>query len=367
MAYDAIFALGYLGENSEPFLQALQSQMSVTSHRYGAFKNLARIDSPEVLDVLERAFLHDGGNILAEYRWNTAHALCHFPDRRTRILPRLWRDIKNMADNELFINNVAIFNCFEFLGDLDQQEVKEFLWNEVYAQNHGIHYGARVEAALSGIARFDPEAAFRVAVTEFSESRPDRELLPKLLMAIDPAKAIPQLCSIAKREKSAQVRWQIGRALCGANDINIVQTCIRDLLSSADEGSRLTGSELAGWLKPGMLQDELTHLVSTDSSPDVRITARESLRHQRETLFATQLANDLPSSTGCQQWCYVKSIVELANPYLLLHEKDLIGFRSACKGLSASIIQYVREQLDKRYKQLDAEAKNLDRNRNSDS
>lgn len=356
-AIDAMRALIRLRDNSEESAELLERHLEPAKGDYArhALNALTVIGTSTAEDILERAFIGDVAGIRA-HRWTIAARLCRNEARRARLLPHIWKKMKITQD---YWGSTAS-ECYELLTELLDPEVREYLWRKATPTHSSYDSASQRAAAISALAKIDPEAAYTAAEAELSEER-SLDSFPEIMLRIDPIRAIPQLCKQAARELKTAKRWHTARALRLAGKDEQARRVLSDQMESDSTRERTSASEMSGWMGVGFLEAELNRAALLDANAGVRNAARNSLRRQTREASAQDLAEDLCNAGTNRQWTLALAIVDLVDPHLLLRLERPVPFHRLMAKLPIAVILRANAKLRDRIRHLDDKAKDQDR------
>lgn len=213
-------------------------------------------------------------------------------------------------------------------------------------------------AMVDCMVLFNPVAAFAAACRclEDTDSH-DREMYPALLMEIDKSKAIDWLVKHCAVERSASVRFAIGRAL---EDCDLVESVLSDMISP-ETAVRKAGCFLAGWSSADARVDRALIEALDDFSHDVVAEALEARRRRADREITRSLVELLEAEKDiARKGVLLDALVGVADPGgehqalspLLTRALDAAGpvYDSAAE-----------KRIEKRRKKLAEKLKKLDR------
>lgn len=366
LALAAMIALDELGDKSPEAVKLLTLQLQVPEHSVRAVNALLSIETEEALKSLQhylhtiyRSDFQQFRKIGAELVLN----LSRHPLTREAALRTLWPTIKDHWGISW------LPECFEVVGDLDDQEVRDWLREEAFPTESALHDENRIASIIRGLAKFDPKEAFQAAQLTLRQMQCDREAIPSLLVELDPDHATPILCDHTPAECSTLTRWAIGRALRGAEKRPLVLENLEGMLQSPDPHVRQGGAELARWQNDAHLQDMLHKLYIDDvddvrdrvMSDGVRGTIREAILRQRDEKEVYQLMRAFRSAVSNQRWRLLEAIIELGDPYLLDNKKDPLWIGQILDGEEISLVKHAEKRLEERKKEVRSQAERIDR------
>lgn len=188
-----------------------------------------------------------------------------------------------------------------------------------------------------------------------------RETLPALLLALDARRVIPILCNHMPKEMKTLTRWAIGRALRFVHPAHPVSTHLQEMLESAETTVRAAGAALSGWQEDSGLQLQLGQLLEDDVSETVHHAALEALERQRNAQEVQRLMAAFPSANDSQRWSLLEAILSLGDPHLLGSSNDVLWLGTILEGVPVVCTAYAQKRLEKRFKEVEEEAQEKDR------
>ena len=358
VALASMITLDELRDKSSDAVRLFVLQLSVTERSVRAANALLNVGTEEALKnlahylcTIHRSDFHQFYQIGAEL----ALALSKYPLTRSAALKTLWPTIKDQR----WISWPHA--CFEAVGNLDDEEMREWLREEAFPTEGALRNVPRIASVIRGLAKFDPVAAFQAALRALRQMHCDREAIPNLLLELDADNAIPALCSHAPIERYTLTRWAIGRSLRHADKRDLVLENLKGMLQSPDPRVRQAGAELAGWQNSGYLQETLHKLCIDDMSDRVRRASREALLRQRDEEEVYRLMIAFRSTDSDQQWSLLEASIELGDPYLLNDKKDPLWLERILDGAEIALVKHAEKRLEERVKEVRSRAEKIDR------
>ncbi|HEY3129940.1 MAG TPA: hypothetical protein VGL91_10815 [Acidobacteriota bacterium] len=252
--------------------------------------------------------------------------------------------------------------CIELLGELNDDDLAEALWDEAFKPLESGIVDGRFEAAVIALSALDPNSAFQAVQQVFMNAKYGRESLPSLIMKLDPSRAVPVLCQRAIEESKTIVRWAIGRALRRSSEKALARDHIRKLLTSQEQIARSVGAELAGWLDDE-LDDLLVKKAHEDLHEEVRKNAASALRARRNRSDVLELMKRFHSANEPQRWRLLEAILQLADPILLRSVDDPIWIAQILRDSSWAFAHYAHDRIENRIEEIKTIAEKIDRDR----
>lgn len=357
LARAAANAMGRFGDDHPDTLAFLSEQLRIPSHADAAVIALLRNGKDDSLVILERELRRSG--IVAGSAVSDVLAVNLSRRRTTRraVAEILWNSIA-AAGGQWMGPTLGLLEC---LADLKSREVHAFLVEESHAPERGIHIVGQKADAMRGLAKLDPESAFRAVEAALHAEEKDLDLYPDLLLGIDEAKAIPVILSVYSRKLPTLGKWAIARALRHIGDRPMVRSAIDDMMSAEAPESRLLGVELASWQPPQIFGQRLRQLALNDSTPDVCRNAEKAVALIERQQAASDLLEAIETTNGERCWSYMEALVRVCDPWLLNTRDDPLYVWELLSGKPPALRMRARELVARRMEELKREAEKIDR------
>jgi hypothetical protein len=359
LAQAVTVALGEFGDTSTETIRFLISQLEIPEHLLAAHLALLKIGTPEAVEALVRLVERNGIPTGWADMSQVALNVSQFDDQKQPVAEKIWQQIKE---------NGLPFVCVELLtllGNLNLPEIREFLLHEAYEPEGSFSIARRREAAIRGLAKLDPDAAFEAVQNGLHHWTRERESLPGLLADLDEERAIPILCRAAIVEKSTLAEWAIGRALRWARAQECVRGSVAQMLSSENRREKLVGAQITGWLSGEYFDRDLKTLALNCTDRNVAESALSAISRRQAHAEVEQLLSTAAVMDGLPQWRLISAALKLGDPWLLAAANDPVSFVPLVRALSAWNRLKVRDALEKRKKSLVKEAEDVDRRRSN--
>jgi hypothetical protein len=287
---------------------------------------------------------------LGRHRVAIALALARNPARRRRMAEQLWASLRGSFS--FLIENEA----YELVGELNDPLVREFLWEHAFPPAGAFHVVGRVAAAIRGLAKVEPAAAFQAAVKALGGNGRDREWMPALVTELDHRGGLAALCRAMAIEDAIGVRWEIARVLRCEPDRSAVGTAVRGMLADTHPGVRLAGVELAGW-QEDCLEEAAVQLLIEDTDQLIRNAAVEAVNRRHNHRIGLDMINRLATArTSSEAYALVTGIIRCVDPYLPFMDQDIFGFLKAIGNMPPFLARAARMLAEDRQKEIDKEA-----------
>jgi hypothetical protein len=213
--------------------------------------------------------------------------------------------------------------------------------------------GARNVDAVAGAVRIvsarNSHGAFQAARRLFARSGGIEAA--RLLMVTDPAKGVSELMQAYVRA-NLQRRLAISRNLRWAAPPSLLLPALAGLANSVMEVERRMAAEIAGWLPHEWDLPWLGHLAS-DPVQRVEQAAIASVQRRASAGAAQELIGALPSQPKSRQWAYLRTLIDMVDPHLLLHAGDPLDIRPAVCSLPAEFAIEAKRLLDRRRQEVE--------------
>ncbi|QDV55393.1 hypothetical protein Mal33_13640 [Rosistilla oblonga] len=245
------------------------------------------------------------------------------------------------------------------LLDPSQESDQKLLWEKTLQPDSGMHYGGSRAQALRSLGKIAPDAAFEIGLETLTTDRRDREIIPRVLLELDPERAVLSLCRAASESNDKLLCCDIARALRGVAEISLVNQVITELLRDESWMTRRAAAFMAGFLSSAVAEDALRQIAYGDPKWGVCSEAQSAIRKRQREKEARKLLLKLCSIDSCQVWGTLDCIIRLADPGVAVATGDPIGFLNAVRGHPFVVGKYVSKELKKRTKKLEDEMKSL--------
>ena len=364
LALAAMHALAELGDKDAETVRYLARQLRIPAHRPFAWHALLHMDTAEAWDALAHAPPEISTQRLdrdTQAARAQALQLWRYPPSRELGAKIIWTAMRNCPEDFLWPSAF-----YEAISDLDDPEIREWLWEAAFPPAGDPRYrgnGRRPGAAIRGLAKFEPEAAFQAAQRALEQMQGHGEELPALLLALDARRAIPILCDHMPKEMKTLTRWAIGRALRFVHPSHPVSPHLQEMLESSEATIRAAGAEISGWLEDSGLQRQLGQLLADDVSETVHRAALEALERQRNAQEVQRLMAAFPSANDGQRWSLLEAILSLGDPHLLASSTDALWLGKILEGVPVVFTAYAKDRLTKQFKETEEQAQAKDRER----
>jgi hypothetical protein len=351
LAVACTVALGWLGDNEATSLPLLERLLRVPDRQGIAVITLLANASDEAIRLVLRYLQTDYQNWIAV-------RLLNDPRTSREVIVLTQRHLREATPKVRHDSTVELLAGVSDTAALDEvfwdPNVRDLLRDAAFDDRLAEQPGAR-RAAIRGLARSDPSAAFFAARTALQGDGPDREGYPYVLVELDPAAAIPLLMEHALAEKKASVLFAIGRAFahtdCGPT--------IRNYLLSPDAKRRRAGAHVATRLTTADWLVEALRRCLGDTDFKVATAAREALETLRLQDDARDLAAALVTETDVpHRWVLLDALIGTADPGDL--ERPLPAWaRTVQEHLPHAMRTYLAKQLEDRRNKVLREAEKI--------
>lgn len=350
-ATEALFHLGCVPHAAIP---ALQLQLAIPSHQYAAILSLLCSPGPDATSIL-LGHLQSGGVVPGSATCDVLiRNLWERPETRKDVGELLWQ---NRHDTALWPPA-----WLSYLDSPDVDELQAHLIEVAHEPQVGVHIVGLVVSAILALAKTDPDAAFRAAEIALQTGNDDLHLLPEAIVEIDNSRGLPVLLEFCAGDCPTLAKWAVGRALRRLTDRRAVREGLDQMMRSDSVDGRISGVELAGWQPSNdVLRRHLVDVASGDPDAAVRRSALGSLRRQESFGFAKQLISEFKSARGVRDWIHVRSIVKVADPWLLTTSNDALSLIDALTAKPISVQHQAAQLINRKKEELQREAADEDR------
>lgn len=271
-----------------------------------------------LLDRLRYLREAEGGN-----RQMLAMNLLIREETRERAARLLWG---HLGQRELLLYTG---DTIEFLAALDLPDVREFLRNAAFSDQRGTWHGADRHAAILGLARFEPDAAFEAARVLFRSDDGDRLLCPETLLKLNSEAALTLFQETLATTKDFLLIAAIGEALDRRQPKEPFHAWLRDCDPKVRQGTCFAMESLR-WSRE---LEELILPCLRDRNWDVRVAARAAFENLRLSKETTRLAEAVTGETELsRRWILVDAALAIGYPGVVAGYGALSWFGPMIEG-----------------------------------
>jgi hypothetical protein len=340
--------------------QRLADRLDLSRHTQAAEIILSRLGTEEAFDRMEdylRGAVQEGRR-LTPTEMHIAIRLACSSERRTFAAELVWNDLQGL---DPFRQSPWHFKA---VAGLDIPEVQDRLLAEaIQASDHDFARPDIAVAAIRGLAKRDPDEAFRAAEHALMDLDPRQEDVPTLLLELGPIRAIPRLVEQAFREEQTWRFWQTGRALRKVGGNEALRSRLSAALRSPDPHQRARAVRLCGWIGSDFMAEELRRQALEDSAGEVRRSYLEASRRQRDQVYVRELLEAFATAEGLKRWSYLRSALEVGDPVLLARRGDPLCVWPFLDDAEGAFGLFAQSRLEERVKESQEAAKQVDSNR----
>lgn len=290
---------------------------------------------------------------LEESQWQgvqTAFALLEHDDSRDGAIVYLQRlREKNVGFGPL---NAEILDALARHGDVRAAE-----------QLANLAFGSKardldaVAAAVRIVSARNSHGAFQAAQRLFVKS--GRLEAARLLMETDPAKGVTELM-MAYAGANLPKRLAISRNLRWAAPPTALLPTLASLATSVMDVERRIAAEIAGWL-PHRWNIPWLEQLTSDPVQAVEEAAITSIQRRASAVAAQELIEAVPGLPKPRQWAYLRALIDMVDPHLLLHEGDPLDIRTAVRSLPEEFAIEAQHLLNRRRQEVERKEKDAAR------
>ena len=168
----AMFALNELRDHSSEAVQFFADQLTVPNHETQAMNALLRIETEEALGAIEEHILQESSPKFEHFQALLALTRFGEPSKRKAVVESIGQRIKAQSLHWF------PHECFAVMGEVDNQEIRDLLWEKAFSSDTAQEHAGQVSAAIRGPAKFDPDAALRAALLALDQPQRNKEILP---------------------------------------------------------------------------------------------------------------------------------------------------------------------------------------------
>lgn len=278
-----------------------------------AARLLLGLESPEAAAALAESVLAGEPPAGPNFPWNVHSHLLRRPEWRQKVLHHIWES-RPKDSIKWFWFNAPIGRYLPEIGELNTREAEELLWSLAFPEHAPVHTVGQAAAAIKGLARIDPNEAFRAAELRFLEDEKDREYWIELVAELDPQRAVPLFLGHAEREQSTWGLWHIGLALGRLMEPSVLLAALQSMWDSGRPRTQIAAAEIAGWQHDTDFGLALVALLRRTTETEVVEAAHQALWRLGRGQLARQMAAVLPTLSGPQKWSYGEAWGNLSEP-----------------------------------------------------
>jgi hypothetical protein len=287
-----------------------------------------------------------------------------YDDMDQRILAYLAADESTRTSTRSHVDRIletggSQINDTVALLDPSQESDQKLLWEKTLQPDSGMHYVGSRAQALRSLGKIAPDAAFEIGLETLITDRRDREMIPRVLLELNPERAVQSLCHVASESNVKVQCCDIARALRGVDDISLVNQVVTELLKDESWITRRAAAFMAGFLSSSVADDALKQVAYGDPKWGVCFEAQSAIRKRQREEEGCKLLLNLSSIESCQVWGTLDCIIRLVDPGVAVATGDPIGFLSAVRSQPFIVGKYVSKELKKQTKKLEDEMKSL--------
>lgn len=213
---------------------------------------------------------------------------------------------------------------------------------------------------LSRVAATDPSEAVAIARRRFIEG--PSAAAGRFMLTHGGEEAAEWLLRQYLDEERQAVRWIIARALRLHSGRAWLLGRLDVLARANASANRRHAAELLGWL-PGSEAGDIIDRLAGDAVPDVSDAALDAMARRESDQMALELLEQARHATHFGRWSRMLAAVEVADPYLLETEDDLLWIGGIVSEWGEDFALGVERALGDRKKALERAAESADRRR----
>jgi hypothetical protein len=352
----AIRALRLMRARDDVTIELLARRLQDVPHRGEAGAALLKIGTPAALDAVESCLRAAVPRGFSSIEQELAVELWHGPTKRLEAARLIWMD--RTLHPQSFVSDQE---CIEAIGDLDDHKARSWLIEQALTPPHGGFGDGYVEAALTALARIDPEVAFRGCESLFRPERLGQSRLIELMLGIDTNRAIGLMIERLPRMKPS-ARDEIGRALrLATGSFPQIEEFVLVMLRRPEAMMRRAGVELLGWL-PNVADDTAIRDIGlNDPDRSTRSAAQRSAAQRARERSVDHLMHALQQAATSDRWALLLGIVELGDPKLLSDRRDGLWLGNFLPN-EPNFAEFAKRHLERRLREIDRAAQERDRN-----
>lgn len=305
----ACIALRQLGDLSAEFTQLASRLMNTKDNQHCATNALLAVGEP-------------GYRLLADHLQQQPVSIWqHEEDSLLRIL-------YDHPSTRSFAVETARGRCrgqhafdppYDLAADADEPVLRADILGAAFS-THCTHITNPLRA-IRGLAKFDTERAIEAIMHALPHYPAIERILCQLLIRLAPDTAAVRLTDKAIAIDHDSLKRAVGRAL-RLLDPATVEPLLAERMTDPKRRVCTVTVELAGWLPPQRLADEIGKLADHDTESDVRFAALAALTRQRHEETVQKLFAAFPQASWSRRWSLLLAILTVGDPYLLSNRDD---------------------------------------------
>lgn len=345
--FGAIWALLGLDASDDFTIECFRNAIDDPSCGHVAKSGLLRIQNSTV-DQIFCDYL-SGKSVSDFWRQRTSflEMLTQRASTRLQVIELAWSMLRERGALQSSLHSPLWLNL---IGELTDPKLLDFLLQQSKEHQTGFHIGGRRAAAIRGLAKIDPDAAFEAAVQGLKTSKKEQHLYPAVLASINPIKAIQVFVETLQSESNVRIERAILSEIRCLREDAVLTSIIERMLKKTSQ-SRLGAFKLLKWLPSSWAALLLEREVATEDRDYVRENIFDAIAfHERHRECARVL----------DEMSLVDDTAALAYSLVLLQNVDLelLGSGEHKFDLSVELDRrpaFFRKVLDAKFKKLQKE------------
>jgi hypothetical protein len=348
-SFAALCGLAGVHADDDASIAAFARHLNVDNHRHIAINGLLLSGRPEarlaLLEHLERDFRGEPISVDEQ----VAVILTRHPELRDRAMRLI---ATQSRPGEHFRDMFRSVDYLELLGEADDDEIRDALFDEADPLETNFHIEGRRASAIRGLAKQAPADAAEAAQRALQAGKFGRADFPQLLVELKGAEAVPILLNQMTLERNQLVRRAIGLALRTFEGRRAVLDAVAKRLRSHVASERRAAGEVIGWLGPQALNLELKTALRTEPLARVRRTFAHALHRHCQQAAMADLIEAMRSASGLVLWDYADALLELDDAKLVGLEDDPLWVGRIFDEIPRMLQRHVNDRYGERLKEI---------------
>jgi hypothetical protein len=342
VAQAAILALEDLDAPDTPkTIELLERQLEVKAHEARTVRVLLMMRTPAADAVLD-AYLRRASGPLQEPELITALNLADRIGHEQVAAEALWR---HMNSSTRIMEDPS---SIEAVARLDESQVRQYVRERAFpSETPAFADSATKFTAIRALARFDRAAAFAAAQLGLTQGLHGKDLMPFLLLEIDPVRGLATVLESLRNSPPPSVLSAITSDLRRCERHEQVRQALSGLLADPGSSARRAGATVAGSLGPGFLEEDLRRLAGDDPVRAVRETCQEALLQQAREQVARRLLDALAIATPDRRWPLLEAFLDVADPRFIASSQDPLWLRRVLGDMPEAMNRHARQRRKK--------------------
>ncbi|HEY3395444.1 MAG TPA: HEAT repeat domain-containing protein [Lacipirellulaceae bacterium] len=177
------------------------------------------------------------------------------------------------------------------------------------------------------------------------------------MIELDAEKAVVPLVSIFLTEQSKLVRRGIGLALRRGKHSSTLAEVVSRWLADGDLTQRCAAAEIAGWVGPPYMYDQLCSILRADRLYRVRHVAGHALQRFQLQETMADIIESIPRLHGAALWCSVDSLLQLDDVKFVGTKGDSLWIDPVYDHLGSALQRHLNKKYRERISEIERDLK----------